>query len=214
MKVIRKLLSIIHFYLYKIEWRKRNPHNFTTMKQIFPMDKIVVGNYTYGPLDIYSYNNPDESIQIGHFCSIAKDVVFITGGEHTYSTLSTYPFKNMLMGVTDFKLESKTKGPIIIEDDVWLGFGSMILSGVKVSKGAIIGAGSVVSHDIPPYAIYAGNRIIRYRFPDEIIERLLKIDYSKFTEEYIVNHIDNFCDEIGNDASSIAWMQNLSDQNS
>lgn len=76
----------------------------------------------------------------------------------------------------------------IIGNDVWFGTNSTIMLGVKIGDGAIIGACSVVTKDVPPYSIVAGNpaKIVRYRFPDEIIEQLLKIkwwdwDYDKIT---------------------------------
>lgn len=60
----------------------------------------------------------------------------------------------------------------MLEDDVWIGYGAMILSGVRIGKGAVIAAGSVISKDVPPYAVVGGyNQLIRYRFPAEIIIR-------------------------------------------
>ena len=76
-----------------------------------------------------------------------------------------------------------TKGPIIVEDDVWIGFGSIILSGVRIGKGSVIGAGSVVSKDVPPYSIYAGNKVIRPRFKDEeVVDYLHSLDYLIFSK--------------------------------
>ena len=78
----------------------------------------------------------------------------------------------------------------VIEDDVWIGYGATILSGVTIGKGAIIGANSIVAKDVPPYAIYVGDKIIKYRFKEDIIEKLLKTDLSKLTKEKIINNID------------------------
>lgn len=79
------------------------------------------------------------------------------------------------------------KGPIIIEDDVWIGFGAIILSGVTLGKGCVIGAGSVVTKNVPPYAIYAGNRVVKYRFNENVIKKLMKfnlnqLDYENYRE--------------------------------
>lgn len=72
------------------------------------------------------------------------------------------------------------QGAVIIEDEVWIGYGALILSGVTIGKGSIIAAGSVVTRDVPPYAIVGGNpaKIIRYRLPREVIE-LVKDTYLK-----------------------------------
>lgn len=80
---------------------------------------------------------------------------------------------------------------IVIEDDVWIGYDALILPGVTIGRGAIIGARSVVTKDIPPYSVYAGSRIVKKRFSDEIIEKLMGIDYSKVN--YI--HKDAFVDD-------------------
>lgn len=71
---------------------------------------------------------------------------------------------------------------IVVEDDVWIGYDALILPGVTIGRGSIIGARSVVTKDIPPYSVYAGTRIVKSRFSDKIIEKLMRIDYSK------VNH--------------------------
>ena len=91
----------------------------------------------------------------------------------------------MLLKTENF--EAKSKGDIIIKDDVWIGTNAIILSGVTIGQGAIIAAGAVVTKDVPPYAIAGGNpaQIIKYRFEPEIIEKLKKFDYSKLTEEKI-----------------------------
>lgn len=82
-------------------------------------------------------------------------------GEHNYSCFSTYPFHRY---VIDGSFESISKGPIILEDDVWIGENCIILSGVKIGQGAVIAAGAIVTNDIPPYAIAGGvpAKVIKY----------------------------------------------------
>lgn len=72
------------------------------------------------------------------------------------------------------KHEATSKGDIVVKDDVWIGYGSIILSGVHIGQGAVIAAGSVVSHDVPPYAIVGGvpARLIKYRFSEEMTKKL------------------------------------------
>lgn len=127
--------------------------------------------------------NDNEKLIIGSFVSIARGVKFLLGGNHSINTFMTYPIKERLIGI---KIGALTKGPIIIEDDVWIGQDAMILSGVRICKGAVIGAGSVVAKDIPPFAIACGNpvRVVKYRFSEKVIEKLLKIDFSKIPLEF------------------------------
>jgi acetyltransferase-like isoleucine patch superfamily enzyme len=72
-----------------------------------------------------------------------------------------------------------TKGDIIIGSDVWIGTDAMILSGVTIGDGAIIASRSVVTENIPPYAIVAGisAKIIRFRFNQDAVEQLLRIKW-------------------------------------
>lgn len=177
----------IKLQLLRIKWRKKNKHNFTEIKRVCDIEKISVGNSTYGDLFFYSYGDHTCNLVIGSFCSIADNVVFLGGGEHNYKLFSTYPFKVKFMNE---KTESFAKGDIIIEDDVWIGLNSMILSGVRIGRGAVIGAGSVVRRDIPPYAIYVGDKIIKYRFEKNVINELQKIDLKKLNKNLIQNHIN------------------------
>lgn len=68
---------------------------------------------------------------------------------------------------------------IIIEDDVWIGYDSLILSGVRIGKGSVIGARSVVAKNVPPYSVFVGNKVIKKRFPDEIIAKIESLDYGR-----------------------------------
>lgn len=172
--------------ILKIKYRKKNKHNFTIIKNGCDISKISVGNGTYGEIDIKTYGGQNSNLKIGNFCSIANDTVFLLGGEHDYNKISTYPFKSKFFK----EPESKNKGDIIISDDVWIGYGSTILSGVTIGQGAIIGAKSIVTKDVPPYAIWAGNKVIKYRFEKNIIKELLGIDFSKINLEFIKDNID------------------------
>ena len=68
-----------------------------------------------------------------------------------------YPFDNLLIRFKQLGPTVKTKGDVVIGNDVWIGYGAMILSGVTIGDGAVIGAGSVVTRDVKPYAIVGGN---------------------------------------------------------
>jgi len=102
----------------------------------------------------------------------------------------SYPVDKMVLGKEN--AEYQVTGDTVIGDDVWIGYGATILSGVNIGQGAIVGAGTVVAKDVPPYAIYASGRIIKYRFSQEIIEKLIKMDFSKITEDEIKKHAELF----------------------
>lgn len=175
---------------FRSQWRKENRHNFTTAVNLFPLDRVQVGKETYGPLDVRYFGDPQESLRIGSYCSIGPETVFLLGGDHRTDTFSTYPFRTMFH-LTDH--EATTKGAVVLEDDVWLGQGVTVLSGVRIGKGACVAAGSLVNKDVPPYAIVGGvpAKVLRYRFSEKIIEKLLPLDMSKLTREQIIAHLDS-----------------------
>ena len=144
---------------------------------------VKVGVYTYGILNVKSWGTTGEKLEIGNFVSIGPNVTFALGGNHYTNTITTFPFKVKYFG--EKEPEALTKGKIIIEDDVWIGMNVLILSGVRIGRGAVIGAGAVVAKDIPPYAIAVGNpcRIVKYRFSNEIIKKVAEIELEKITQE-------------------------------
>lgn len=195
--LISKLCHFCSFRIHLHEYKKKNRHNTTRPVNIFRLEKINVGNYSYGSIDITDYSNSDTQLEIGHFCSIAPGVKFILGGDHITNNISTFPFK------AKFGLESReaySKGSIIIKDDVWIGVNSIILSGITIGQGAILAAGSVVTKDVPPYAIVGGNpaRVIKYRFEQQVIDKLISIDYSKITQEDVISKVDFWYQNINN----------------
>lgn len=201
--MFNRLTHLITSILWKIKlrhkWRELNKHN-TTKLEIVPSNqeffsKVKVGIGTYGPIRaIYSYASA-ERLEIGNYCSIGSGTTFIMGSEHGYKGISTFPFKVKVLG---FLSEAETKGPILVDDDVWFGENVLVLSGVKIGKGAVIAACSVVVKDIPPYAIVGGNpaRIIKYRFSKEIIDKLLIIDWSKIDISVIRERLDSLYEEL------------------
>ncbi len=172
----------IKLWLFKAKWRKLNKHNFTIANTNFPEKNVIIGKKTYGELNIYLGENLKRHLIIGHFCSIAPDVKFIIN-PHNYHFFSSWPFQRY--EYDEFNYEWEKKLDIVVEDDVWIGQGAIILGGAKLRKGCIVGAGSVVSGEVPEYAIFAGGKIIKFRFPPEICKKLSKIDYNTFDEKLI-----------------------------
>lgn len=199
MNILKKIRRAYKFYFTSRKWRVRNKHNHTycansIKDSLFPLDKVHVGEYTYGPLRVIPYSIYDADLYIGNFCSIASDVCFLLGGEHDYHHLSTYPFKAMLLGQD----EAISKGDIIIEDDVWIGRSSIVLSGVTLARGTIVAAGSVVVKSTEPYSIVGGNPaiLIKKRFTKSTIDKLMRIPFNNWDEKYILENLDKIYEEL------------------
>ena len=159
------------------------------------LGRIKIGDYTYGNPIVMSFR-PNDMVIIGKFCSIANDVLLISGGEHRYDIVTTYPLKSRFKEKCE--VDAENRGPIRIGNDVWIGSRSIILSGISVGDGAIIGAGAVVTHDVPPYAIVAGvpARIVKYRFSQEQIKKLFDIAWWNWSIDKITNNIEFFYGDV------------------
>jgi acetyltransferase-like isoleucine patch superfamily enzyme len=143
-------------------------------------DRLEIGRHSYGHPLVRWYPGDDESlrVRIGSYVAIADDVVMMIGGEHRPDWISTFPFRiRFEMPGAYEDGHPASKGDITIGNDVWIGRGARLLSGVSVGDGAVIGAYAVVGKDVRPYAVVAGNpaREIRRRFEDRQIEALQRI---------------------------------------
>ena len=140
-----------------------------------------LGNMSYMAGTDFHYNLPQKThVLIGNYCQIAHDTVIEIGQNHIFSGVSPYPFDQVLGEENTFAHRAPVnKQQLVIGHDVWIGSGVRIIKAVKIGNGAIVGSGSVVTKDVPPYAIVGGNpaKIIRYRFSSEIIEALDKIKW-------------------------------------
>lgn len=154
----------------------------------------------HSSLGAYSYIGRGTQLiyaKVGKFCSISGNVV-IGMGHHTLSNLSTSPlFTEKHNGTghswTDNESLMPYK-PVTIGNDVWIGTRAMVLGGVTIGDGAVIGAGAIVTKDVPPYAIVGGvpAKVIKYRFYPEIIELLEKLQWWTLPESVLKEHIDVF----------------------
>jgi acetyltransferase-like isoleucine patch superfamily enzyme len=137
---------------------------------------------------------PGEKVVIGHYCSIAGQVLIWTGGNHRPDNVSTYPFDNLLLGRPNPTRTYQTTRPTTLGSDVWVGQRAMIGGGAQVGHGAVIGAAAVVFSDVPPYAIVTGNpaNVRRYRFDAATTERLLRIAWWNWPEDVVRDRIEWF----------------------
>lgn len=157
--------------------------------------RINVGRFTYGNPKIMIWTE-DESLTVGSFCSIADNVTIFAGGEHNHSWVTTYPLR-IAFNDPGANLDGHpaTKGPTIIGNDVWIGYGATVMSGVVIGDGAVIGAHSVVTKSVPAYSICVGNPAVvkKMRFDFKTIEKLKKLCWWDWPIEKIKNNIDLLC---------------------
>ncbi|MED5503388.1 MAG: CatB-related O-acetyltransferase [Pseudomonadota bacterium] len=133
-----------------------------------------------------AYGEVDKLI-IGKFCSIASGATFMMAGNqgHRVDWISTFPFSPEEFG-EDVQSGFERAGDTIVGNDVWIGSEAMIMPGVKIGDGAVIGARSVITKDVPPYSIVVGhNHIVRQRFDDECVDMLSEIKWW----DWPINHI-------------------------
>lgn len=189
------MLRKLHFLIFKLKWKIKNKNNFTWPGNVCNLDRVEIGKYTYGQINAYTSECEDSYLKIGSFCSVSSSAKFILGAEHNFKRIMTYPIKQKILKRA---IDTKSKGKVIIEDDVWIGENALIMSGVHVGQGAIIAAGATVVNDVEPYAIVGGvpARCIKKRFSQDIINELLKIDYSLIDEKFIIENAAYFENEI------------------
>ena len=208
---IDNLILDFKFSRMAYSWRKLNRHNKTFAGNFFPIDRVKVGKYSYGLLNVRSFcDNAGEALEIGNYVSIAEKVIFVLGGEHQTETFATFPLRAYFSGI-DNSRDSMSKGPIIVEDEVWIGFGAIILSGVRIGKGAIIGAGAVISKDIPSYGIAVGNpvKVIKYRVSNETIKKIKNLKLTDIPVSAIQKNFELFYEDIENNDYVIERIKKL-----
>lgn len=189
----------------------KNKHPMTGFPQVcfirntVKNPNIVIGDYTYydDPEDsegfernvLYHFPFIGDKLVIGKFCAIGRGAKFImNGANHKLSGISTYPFYIFGHGwekVTPQPEELPYKGDTIIGNDVWIGYDSLIMPGVKVGNGAILSSRAVVTSDVPPYTVVGGNpaRPIKQRFGAESIAILESVAWWDWPIETISQHL-------------------------
>lgn len=145
-------------------------------------------------------------VKIGRYCSIGSNVKAIAGRHPTSQFVSTHPafFSTSKQAGFTYVEKNKFEEYLYVHDhysvdignDVWIGSDARIMGGISIGDGAIIAAGALVTKDVPPYAIVGGvpAHIIRYRFDDNQVKKLLNIQWWDRDEEWIKKHSECFED--------------------
>ncbi|MEU4586979.1 CatB-related O-acetyltransferase [Kitasatospora aureofaciens] len=174
------------------------------LKPLVTSPLIEVGEYSYydDPKDptafetrnvLYHYG--PERLVIGRFCAFAQGVRFVmNGANHRMDGPSTFPFP--IMGgawAEHFDLLSGLpgRGDTVVGHDVWLGYRTTVMPGVRIGNGAIVAAGPVVTSDIPDYAIAGGNpaKVVRMRYEEDEVARLLAVAWWDWPVEHLTRHL-------------------------
>jgi acetyltransferase-like isoleucine patch superfamily enzyme len=169
-----------------------------------PLGKYKIGKHCTGTPIVYS-NHPLDKVTIGDYCSIGPNVLIIPSMGHIpdkkfgRQRLSTATLTNLTKNGWKEKYWLPGKGDYVnIGNDVWIGARAIIMPSVTIGHGSIIGAGSVVTRDIPPYSVVAGvpAKVIRCRYNPDEIEKLLAIAWWNWSEKKIIENLDYFYDDV------------------
>jgi acetyltransferase-like isoleucine patch superfamily enzyme len=156
----------------------RNPRNLTRIHlgALARRHGFSIGDHTYGRPKV-RFADSGRKLTIGAYCSIADGVEIMLGGNHRTEFVATFPFGSFpeVWPGEGLAYVPGTRGDVVIGNDVWIGSGAMILSGVTIGDGAAIGARAVVTRDVAPYGVVAGNpaKLLRRRFDDDIVAQLV-----------------------------------------
>lgn len=180
-------------------------HRTVFLKPHVTSPNIEVGDYSYfdDPVAATAFETDNvlyafgpEKLIIGKYCAIASNTRFImAGANHPTAGVSTFPFT--IFGGTwaeetmDLITSIPSKGDTVVGNDVWFGYNSLIMPGVRIGDGAIIATGAVVTADVPPYTIVGGNpaQVVKQRFGDAEVSMLVRAAWWNWPPELITEHV-------------------------
>lgn len=204
--------QIVKMQYIRLKYRDRvtiKKNAIVSIKSIFSGANVIGKNTMfYGEIGYGSYIGNDCNINahIGKYCSLGSNIRVISNTHPTSEFVSTHPvfFSVLKQNGRTFVNENKFNENIYYDDskelaiyignDCWIGDNVTILGGIKINNGAIIGAGSIITKDVPAYSIVVGNpgKVIKYRFSKLQIEALERIKWWDFKEEKLKSDIDEF----------------------
>lgn len=173
-----------------VEPRFKRPQS--RFRERYPLYQIGLGSY--GMPVVHDWDE-GSTLQIGSYCSIASNVQIFLGGLHRTDWVSSYPFPVYLPEAAHIEGFGGTRGNVVIGSDVWLCSNCTILSGVSVGHGAVVASSAVVTRDVAPYSVVAGNpaRHVRWRFEEETRTALLESAWWEWPEEEIRHIVEKLC---------------------
>lgn len=207
---MKRIVKILIAVMYKVRFASKCKINIFTniiLRKCYFSGKNSLGNHTYlsntnlGYCSYIGFGCEFSNCKIGKYCSIGNNVRVVSA-DHPIDMVSTYPaFYSNTYRVSYVKnqkyvehITTANGHECEIGSDVWIGDNVLIKGGVKIGNGAIIGMGSLVLHDIPPYSVAVGipAKVIKMRFDQEICSKLEEIAWWDKSEEWIIEHAENF----------------------
>jgi acetyltransferase-like isoleucine patch superfamily enzyme len=202
-----------------MDWRRRREVTSSMIRSYLPARAqpevarpalprgVEVGRHTYGFGELtFPVFTEGARIVVGAFCAIGPEARIHGGGAHVVTRAAAFPLNAILFDRGKRNApDDIDRGPTVIGNDVWIGEGATVLAGLTVGDGAVVGARAVVTKSVPPYAIVAGNpaRILRYRFDEDIRERLLALrwwdwddDEIRAQKRWFMGDVESFLDEM------------------
>lgn len=175
-------------------------------KYLKQCDWISIGKCSYhNGARAFRWNSKD-TLEIGKFCSIAHGVQFLCGtGNHDLDRVTTFPlYREFAQNISSYNSKKisddpdKSKGGIIVKNDVWIGANVIVTSGVTINSGCVILPGSVVNKSLPPYSVVGGvpGRVVKFRFSEEKINKILNISWWDWADDKILKNIDDLYSDI------------------
>ncbi|WP_145805424.1 CatB-related O-acetyltransferase [Kribbella amoyensis] len=174
------------------------------LRPVVRSELIEVGEYSYydDPVDPTAFETKNvlyhygpEKLRIGRYCALGEGTTFImNGANHRMDGASTFPFP-IMGGAWSAHFDLITglpgRGDTVVGNDVWFGYGATVMPGVTIGDGAIVASRAVVVDDVPAYGIVGGNpaKLIRKRFSEDDIERLLEIAWWDWPVELVTEHV-------------------------
>lgn len=180
------------------------PPKAVFLKPLVQWPLTTVGEYTY-------YHDPDdptgferncvlfhfgpERLVIGKYCGLGAGIRFLMStANHDTDALTTFPFPifgGAWLEHMETFADRRSRGDTVVGNDVWIGYRVTVMPGVRIGDGAVVAAMSVVTEDVPPYAVVGGNpaKVLRYRFEPDTVARLRRLAWWDWPAETVTAHL-------------------------
>jgi acetyltransferase-like isoleucine patch superfamily enzyme len=167
-------------------------------RQLYSGERLSMGRHSYGDPQVATFPGDSAHVRVGAFTSIGPDVILMDGGDHRTDWVSTFPFR-VKLGLPGAYEDGQpsSRGDIEIGNDVWIGRGARVRSGVSIGDGAVVGGYALVTRDVRPYAVVVGvpAREIRRRFDDEQVDALRRIAWWEWPMDAIERSVPQLCSD-------------------